>query len=193
MFSYTAFDGFKIISQGSLEVVALDVKRHLKAHRDARILIFSDTSGKQMDFDLSGTEKEVLERLKIFKPQEPPVQPSGPGRPKLGVITREIALLPHQWEWLSNQTGGSSVALRRLVDEKINSGTLGKDKVKQMQEAAYSFLSAIAGDFPNFEEAIRFLYRRDKKKFKELISTWPNDVATHAMALANTSFTTEKK
>ena len=40
----------------------------------------------------------------------------GPGRPKLGVVAREVTLLPAHWTWLANQPGGASVALRRLVD-----------------------------------------------------------------------------
>jgi len=191
MFNYSAFDGFSLISRGNIEEVALEVKKYTKSHRDARILVFSDSSGKQMDIDFRGSEKEILERLKVFKPQELSAQPHGPGRPKLGVVTREISLLPQQWEWLSIQSGGASAALRRLVDEKMKRIASGKDKVKQAQEVVYSFLSAIAGDLPHFEDAIRFLYRKDQKKFLALVSAWPGDIATHAMLLAGELFTSE--
>ena len=193
MFTYTAFDGFQLISQGSLEKVALDAKRQLKANRDARILVFSDSSGKQMDLVLSGSEKETSERLKIFKTPDGNPSQSGPGRPKLGVIAREVSLLPSHWEWLSNQSGGSSAIIRRLVEEKMKGPASGKDKIKKAQEAVYTFLNAIAGDLPNFEEAVRFLYRRDKKRFKELIAKWPEDLVRHTLALASETFSTEAK
>lgn len=193
MFNYTAFDGFQMISQGGLEEVALGVKRRLKSNREARILIFSDSSGKQMDLDLSGSENDALERLKIFKSHDVNTGQSGPGRPKLGVISREISLLPHHWEWLSNQSGGSSATIRRLVEEKMKDNASGKDKIKQTQEAVYTFLNAIAGDLPNFEEAIRFLYRSDKKRFRDLISEWPGDLARHTLALSGEAFAAEQK
>ena len=44
-------------------------------------------------------------------------EPRGRGRPKLGVVAREVTLLPRHWEWLAAQPGGASVALRKLVDE----------------------------------------------------------------------------
>jgi uncharacterized protein len=193
MFNYTAFDGFNIISQGGIEEVALEVRQHLKLNRDTRLLIFSDFSGKQMDFDLSGSEKDILERLKIFKTPELTSSQSGPGRPKLGVVPREISLLPSHWEWLSTQPGGASSTIRRLVEEKLKLPPTGKDKSKQAQETVYTFLNAIAGDLPHFEEALRFLYRKDKKKFKEIISSWPADLLKHTMTLASDVFPAESK
>jgi uncharacterized protein len=193
MFNYTAFDRFKIISQGNLEEVALDVRRHLKTNREARILIFSDFSGRQMDLDLSGSEKDTLERLKIFKTPDLNPSQSGPGRPKLGVVPREISLLPSHWEWLSTQPGGSSATIRRLVEEMMKINASGKDKSKHAQETVYTFLNAIAGDLPNFEEALRFLYRRDKKRFKDLISSWPEDLVRHTLTLASEAFAMESK
>ncbi|MBL7546099.1 MAG: DUF2239 family protein [Bdellovibrionaceae bacterium] len=193
MFNYTAFDNFNLIAQGSLDEVALDVRKRIKSHRDARILIFSDFSGKQMDLDLSGTEKEVLERLKIFKNQETETANPGPGRPKLGVVAREISLRPTHWEWLSNQPGGASATIRHLVDEKMKSNTSPKMKVKQAQETVYKFLHAIAGDLPNYEEALRFLYRKDEKKFRGLILKWPEDIVKHTLTLAEDVFNEDAK
>lgn len=187
MFTYTAFEGHKLLSHGSLETIAVDIRKQLKARPEARILIFSDSSGKQMDLDLSGTEKETLERLKVFQANDT-CQAQGPGRPKLGVVSREVSLLPQHWEWLSNQQGGASATLRRLVEEKIKQPLSSKDQVKKDQEVAFKFLTAIAGDLPNFEEAIRYLYRRDKKKFKDLIASWPGDLKTHTMRLTENVF-----
>jgi hypothetical protein len=190
MFTYTAFEKFELLTQGSLEQVALEVKRRMKTHRESQILIFSDSTGKQMDLDLSGTEKEALERLKIFAKQDQPspAPTTGAGRPKLGVVAREISLLPSHWEWLTNQPGGSSATIRKLIDEKVKGSSSEKEKIKTAQEVTYKFLTAIAGDLPQFEEAIRFLYRKDKKKFQEHMHGWPKDIIHHAMDLAENVF-----
>ena len=111
---------------------------------------------------------------------------TGAGRPKLGVVPREISLLPIHWEWLINQDGGSSAVIRNLIDEKIKNRSI--DKIKNSQERTYKFLSTLAGNLPNFEEATRFLYRKDKRKFTELISSWPKDIAKHATHLSREVF-----
>ena len=186
--TYTAFDGFHKLITDSLEEVLLVVKKRLKSHREAQILIFSDLTGKQMDFDLSGSSDDILERYKIFKAQAVPAQ-SVVGRPKLGVVAREISLLPQQWEWLNQQTGGSSAAIRLLIDEKMKINLSSeKMKTKMAQEVTYKFLSAIAGDLPHFEEAIRFLYRADRKKFMEMTLSWEVDIVEHALKLAKDVF-----
>lgn len=189
MFTYTAFDGFKRISHGDIETVALDVRKVLKKDSTKSILIFSDSTGRQIDLNLSGYESEVLERLKVFA--APPVSThiGGAGRPKLGVVSREISLLPQHWEWLSNQEGGASGVIRRLIDAKMNTSLLSvKEKTKQVQEVVYKFLNAVAGNLPNFEDVVRYLYRKDRKKFAELMSDWPEDVSKHALFLAKEAF-----
>ena len=115
LFSYTVFDGFDFLTRGSLEDVAIATKKYLKSNRHAKILIFSDRSGQQMDLDLSGTDQDIAERLKIYSPIATS-QRTGAGRPKLGVIAREVSLLPSQWEWLANQPGGASRAIRELEE-----------------------------------------------------------------------------
>lgn len=109
--------------------------------------------------------------------------PRGRGRPKLGVVAREITLLPRHWDWLGAQPGGASVALRKLVDEarRVNSE---RDGTRAAQERAYYFISAIAGDMSGFEEASRALFANDKAMFNERIAAWPSDVRTHAVRLA---------
>lgn len=184
MYGYTAFDeSFTAIAQGSLEDVALEVKKQLKSKKEASALVFSDLTGRQIDLDLSGSEKDVRERLKMFVYKAPEVSRTA-GRPKLGVVAREVSLLPSHWEWLLNQDGGASLMIRRLIDEKIKLTTANKDKTKIAQEATYKFLSALAGNLPNFEEVIRYLYRKDKKKFQDLMKEWPQDVAEHASKMA---------
>ena len=114
--SYTAFEGHRVLAAGGLEEVALKVRRRLKADASASILVFSDSTGKQMDLDLRGSEADLIDRLKIFVAAESPSS-SGPGRPKLGVVAREVSLLPRHWEWLATQSGGASATLRRLIED----------------------------------------------------------------------------
>jgi hypothetical protein len=183
--SYTAFAGVNILANGKLEDIALTVKRHLKKYSNERILIFSDSTGKEMDLNLSGTEAAVLERLKMFRTTETP-EPltNGPGRPKLGVVAREISLLPRHWEWLETQAGGASAALRRLIDDARKNPS-AKEIVQKSQERVYRFMTTMAGDLPNYEDALRSLYSKDKKNFQKLIYSWPADIRYHILKLAD--------
>lgn len=187
--SYTAFDGHALVAQGRLEEVAIQVKRKARSRPSASILVFSDSTGKQMDFDLRGSDADVLQRLQVYlTPEEagPPAAP-GPGRPKLGVVGREVSLLPRHWEWLSTQAGGASATLRRLVEDARKTSS-GRDRAKKAQERAHRFMSSLAGDLPGFEEALRALYAGDKAKFRTRIGAWPRDVRAHAMQLAEGAF-----
>jgi hypothetical protein len=135
-------------------------------------LIFDDETGEQVEVDVRGTDDEVRQRL------APPGQedaPRGPGRPKLGVVAREVTLLPRHWEWLNSQPGGASVALRKLVEEARRANA-GRDRVRRSQEATYRFMSALAGNLPGFEEAARALFARNPARFAEQIRDWPEDV-----------------
>jgi uncharacterized protein len=187
--TYTAFEGHRLLTHGPLEEVVLDVKRRLKAQPEVSVLVFSDTTGKQMDFDLRGSDKEVLQRLEIYRAPALPEAgtPSGPGRPKLGVVAREVSLLPRHWEWLSTQTGGASATLRRLIEEARKGGPV-RDQHKQAQERTHKFMSSLAGDLPGYEEALRALYGRDRKRFLERIHGWPEDLRFHAAKLAEPAF-----
>ncbi|KGS05980.1 DUF2239 family protein [Burkholderia sp. ABCPW 111] len=113
-------------------------------------------------------------------------EPRGRGRPKLGVVAREVTLLPRHWEWLATQPGGASVALRRLVDDARRTHA-HKDRSRRAHERAYHFMSAIAGDMPGFEEATRALFANDGARLRELIAAWPADVRDHAIALASSN------
>lgn len=188
--TYTAFESHKILSQGSLEDVVLKVKKRLEKSPESQIVIYSDITGKSMDFNFQGSEKEVLKRLEVYTTPETDNQAStssGPGRPKLGVISREVSLLPKHWEWLATQSGGASNTLRKLVEEsmKKTSGTL---TVKTAQERTYKFMSVEAGDLENYEEALRALYRKDKERFASEIKAWPRDVQKHIFELAKPVF-----
>ena len=155
----TAFDGHRLLAAGARLDVALALKRALEAGAAGPLLAFDDATGAVIDFDLSVSDADIATRL-----AEPEPAPRGRGRPKLGVVAREVTLLPRHWEWLAAQSGGASVALRRLVDEARRTDG-GATQARQAVGAAYRFLHAIAGDFPGFEEASRALFAGDREGF----------------------------
>jgi len=176
----TAFRGTQRLAGGDLPEVALQAKAAID--RGEQVLIFDDATSEPIEVDFRGTAEDVRKRL--TRAGEPPdAAPRGPGRPKLGVVAREVTLLPRHWEWLSGQPGGASVALRKLVEEARRANA-GKDRVRQSQEAAYRFMSAMAGNEPGFEEAARALFADNGERFDELIEPWPRDVRDHAEKLA---------
>ncbi len=184
MDTYTAFAGRSRIAAGPLPKVALALK-HAPATVEP-IAIFNDRTGRPVDLDLRGSDRDIVARLTseaATAPDQQPTEPRGRGRPKLGVVAREITLLPRHWEWLNAQPGGASVALRKLVDEaRRTSGD--RDRAREAREAAYHFMSAIGGDLPHFEDASRALFADDRRRFAELIASWPADIRDHAIALA---------
>jgi uncharacterized protein len=185
--TYTSFQGHRRLAAGPLHVVALAV-RLAAEKRPEPILIFDDCTGCSIDIDTRGTDEDIFARYppsaaKEIGSETASGAPRGRGRPKLGVVAREVTLLPRHWDWLASQPGGPSVALRKLVEEARH--TYGeRDKSRVAQERAYHFMSAMAGDLPGFEEASRALFANDRAKFSELISTWPTDVRTHATWMA---------
>jgi len=204
---YTSFDGHRRIASGPLETVALAVKQAVESGALGPVLIFDDTTGRPIDIDTRGSDQETLARLAThpakaadragaaqpgdlfgagtnsIEAEAPVNQPRGRGRPKLGVVAREVTLLPRHWEWLTAQPGGASVVLRKLVDEARR--THGeKDRRRRAQECAYHFMSAMAGDMFGFEEATRVLFANDQSRFRKLVATWPEDVRDHAISLA---------
>jgi hypothetical protein len=177
---YTAFEGHRRFVAGSLSEVALAVRRRAASPASSAggpVAIFDDRTGRTIDIDLRGTEAQRLEPLTDA--------PAGRtrGRPKLGVVAREVTLLPRHWEWLASQPGGASVALRRLV-ESASRANRDKDALRRRQDAAYHFMSAIAGDLPGFEEAARALFAGDRAKLAAEVEDWPVDVREHLAALA---------
>lgn len=182
----TAFSGARRVASGELPEVAAAAKAVLDAEPHASVLIFDDTTSKLIEVDFRGTPEQVRQRL-LPEPSGEPASPPGPGRPRLGVVAREVTLLPKHWEWLGNQPGGASVALRKLV-EQARRDNEGKDRVRQHQEATFRFMSTLAGDRPGFEEATRALYAGDEERFSALVSLWPTDVREHAQKLAAGAF-----
>ena len=170
--SLTAFAGFQRIAGGPrAEVIA-----QLRGRADtAPVFVFDDTTGEQIDLDLRDTPAETSAT------PEPP--PRAVGRPRLGVVAREVTLLPRHWDWLNRQPGGASVALRKLVEDarKVNAE---RDTVRASREVAYRFMSAIAGHLPDFEEASRALFAGERTRFESLVAGWPEDVRTHLARLS---------
>jgi hypothetical protein len=174
----TVFDGTRRLASGPLADVAPHFKKALEKGA-ASVFLFDDATGRAFDIDIRGTAEEMLARLKrnAAKPDED----RGPGRPKLGVVAREVTLLPQQWEWLAAQPGGASVTLRKLVDEARRGP---KAKARAARDAAYHFMSAMAGDRAGFEEATRALFADDRGRFATLTATWPKDIREHIARLA---------
>jgi uncharacterized protein len=191
--AYVAFDGDRRIAGGNLRDVARAAKEVLDRRKDAAILVFDGVTSGPVDIDFRGTVADVQARLPetadapATTEDALPSTPRGPGRPKLGVIAREVTLLPRHWDWLAQQSGGASVALRRLVEDARRSGE-DIHRIRQAQEAAYRFMSAMAGNKPHYEDAIRTLYANDRARFEKLIAAWPADVRDHALALAERAF-----
>ena len=193
----TAFEGSRLIASGNLPHVAIKAKEVIDRGARGEVLVFDNQTSELIEVDFRGPEQDVLERLNTAvgqgaqaAEQETPEQVGlrRPGRPKLGVVAREVTLLPRHWEWLTCQPGGASVALRKLVDNarRVNAG---KDRVRQTQESAYRFLSAMAGHEPGFEEALRSLFAGNAERFEKMIAEWPVDIRDHAKKLAAASFT----
>jgi len=189
--SYTAFDGHRRLVSGPLATVALAVRQAAGDATPGTILIFNDATGRAIDLDLRGTADEIRARYAAAPAdasapageQTGADEPRGRGRPKLGVVSREVTLLPRHWDWLATQPGGASVALRKLVEDARRTHAAA-DRRRDAQARAYHFMSAIAGDLPGFEEAARALYANDLARLTELIAGWPDDVRDHALALA---------
>lgn len=184
----TAFAGFKRIASGPPDEVALAVKVAMDAKADQPLLVFDDVSGAPMDFDLRGSPQDILARLAPEGTPDQRAEPArGPGRPKLGVVAREVTLLPRHWDWLAAQPGGASVALRKLVDA-ARASHAGADRRRLAQQAADRFMSALAGNEPGYEEAARALYAGDRARFEQSMVAWPADVRDHAHRLAAAAF-----
>jgi steroid delta-isomerase-like uncharacterized protein len=174
--NYVVFAGTRRVAAGQLRDVLPVLKRRFDRNRSDVGLVFEVETGRQVEFDLRGTPAEILER-------EVPAPQRGRGRPKLGVVSREISLLPRHWGWLEEQSAGISGALRRLVEQAMKAQP-GKQRVRRAREALSRFLYGMAGDRPNYEEAGRALFAGDLARFEWLVRRWPKDIRDHAVAQA---------
>jgi hypothetical protein len=177
-----AFDGLSLVARGAPTQVALRLRRLAQQRTGPPFLLFEAESGRQVDLDLSGSEAEILARLGGTAPRGP-VAVRGPGRPRLGVVPREVTLLPRHWDWLAGQPGGASATLRRLIESARRHA--GADVARRdAREAAYRFMSALGGDLPGFEEASRALFAGEPGRLALLVAEWPADLRDHLLLLA---------
>lgn len=188
--TFSGWIGHKRVASGDLVEVALRLQAHAERGDPAPPVLIDDTTGNSVSVSLHGTPEQLRARLeRMAAPtggEETAPRRQGRGRPKLGVVSREISLLPRHWEWLSRQPGGASVALRKLVEEARRANET-RDRARQARDAAYRFMHVMAGDLAGFEEAIRALFAGDADKLDEQIRPWPKDVRTHAHKLAETA------
>lgn len=189
----TAFADGSRIASGDMTTVAVACKRFVDSGDDRTLLVFDDATAQPVEMDLRGDEGDVLRRLAADSETAPaddqlsPAETRRVGRPKLGVVGREVTLLPRHWEWLNAQPGGASVALRKLVD-KARRDNEADDRVRRSQEAAYRFMLVMAGNERGFEEATRALFAGDRSGFEARTESWPTDVKDYASRLAEDAF-----
>lgn len=178
-----AFAGTELLAKGPLIDVIRAAKAALDKGTDRSIAILDLATSRPVDINFTGTEEEVLQRV-----PRAPVRSAG--RPKLGVVAREVTLLPRHWDWLSSQPGGASVALRKLV-ELASRDARGADTRREARDSAYRFMHELAGDLPGFEEASRALFAGDAGRLAQLVAPWPPAVRDHLLVLAGPAFAAE--
>jgi uncharacterized protein len=181
----TAFLGERLLASGPKLDVALLVKAKLQANSVQSILIFEDQTGRQIDFDLRGSDEEIAARLATL-PAGDDGQNKRAGRPKLGVVAREVTLLPRHWDWLNEQPGGASVTLRKLVEAARKAD--GGDATARAKQSADRFMLTMLGNQRGYEEASRALYAGNRVRFEQLTESWPADLRDHARRLAAPAF-----
>ncbi len=184
--TFIAFSEGRLVARGTLREIAITLALQ-PPHVRGSVLIFDAVTSEPADIDFEGTVQDILERTDVREAQREATERRARGRPRLGVVAREITLLPRHWEWLNEQPGGASVALRRLVDGARRTST-ERDSVRRAQEATYRFMAATLGDAPGFEEAIRSLFHGDADRFAARTAGWPEDLRAHVEALARPAF-----
>jgi hypothetical protein len=191
---FTAFSGDQVLVAGDLDTVARACRVEAEEGADGPIRIFNDRNGGRVDLELDGTAQDLADRVEWLQAymavegEGSEGAPRGRGRPKLGVVAKEVTLRPRHWAWLDAQRGSASAMLRRLVDEarKSNEGT---DRVRKAQDVAYRFMRDAAGNTPSFEEAIRALYAGDRVRFEAETEQFPSDIRDYSRTLATDAFT----
>lgn len=207
---FSAFENDQLIASGPLSIVATAVKLASDARSTSVLWVFDDATGQTVELDLRGSAADVVQRVTLHSaalpnPDNEATEANSPqddsatvasiagttdatttrgrGRPKLGVVAREVTLLPRHWDWLATQPGGASVALRRLVDHARRSHA-ERDRQRAAHERAYRFMATMAGDRIGFEEASRALFANDQQRFESLVAAWPAAIAQYVTRLA---------
>ena len=187
--TWIAFANSRCIAQGPPGTVATEAKAYAGAHPRTTLLIFDAHSSQPIELDLRQSISKLRDALPPATESRPSDEsavsdaPRGPGRPRLGVVAREVTLLPRHWDWLATQRGGASVALRTLVEHAMKA-SIEIDRKRAARESAYRFMHAIAGDAPGFEAAARALFADDSLALRKATAAWPADIREHALALS---------
>jgi hypothetical protein len=181
-----AFLGSRCLAEGTAAEVARAAATALQTEPQEPLLVFDADSARQVELDLRGSPEEAAARAAAPAATAPPAARSR-GRPQLGVVAREVTLLPRHWEWLASQPGGASVTLRKLVDTARRESS-GPDAVRLAQERGHRFLSVMAGNLPGYEEALRALFRGESARFHTLAQDWPQDIRRVAHRLVADAF-----
>ncbi len=187
---FTVFLDQKMLIRGNLSASVLAAAKAKMDDNHSRVVIYNDSSGKPIDVELQGSTEDIIKNIEgnpalhqyMIHPEKQAKKPKKRGRPKLGVTSKEISLLPRHWQWLARQKGSPSATLRRLIDES-RKANMGRELVEQSRDAVHAFMWDMCGNFVNFEEATRYLFRNDFVTFYEKISTWPNDIKEHVRRL----------
>lgn len=183
--THVVFADQQLLRRGPLEEVVEAALDRIEEGGAGRVALFDCSTGHPVDLDLRLPREKILEDLR--RRLEAPIAPAekrGRGRPRLGVVSREVSLLPRHWDWLQLQGRSASATLRRLIDEERRRNP-GREQRKQVLQAAYSFMADMAGDAPGFEEASRALFAGDLEGFRERIASWPEgirDQLAHTLA-----------
>lgn len=184
---FTVFEQQQMLAAGTLAEIAPVVRARLDVDAGAPILAFDDATGIQTDLNwYEVPDAPALDEV-IVSLDAADDAPRRAGRPRLGVVAREVTLLPRHWEWLNQQSGGASVALRKLVEEARRTHERA-DYKRQAQESTYRVMTALAGDIPGYEGALRALYAGDQEIFMTCIAAWPVDIRTYVTRLAGQCF-----
>ncbi|WP_397420434.1 DUF2239 family protein [Phenylobacterium sp.] len=183
--TFTLFEGHTAHHNGDLFAVAGKAV-DLTAAGAHGLLILDDQTGQPVELDLRHSADLAVsayrQRMTAQPPPEPPEPRPGRGRPRLGVVAREVTLLPRHWDWLAGQPGGASAVLRRLVEEARREAAQ-PDRRRKHQETLYRAMSVLAGDLPGFDEAARALFADDMDAFQSRTEAWPVDVAAYLRRL----------
>lgn len=193
--TWTAFVDSRHLLTGEPKWVVSAVQHEAARSPDARVQVFDNRTGETVDWDprnqglapSSAVGLSAGESIPEVPDSTAPMVPRGPGRPRLGVVAREVTLLPRHWEWLAEQPGGASVALRKLVDQARRASHSDEER-RRAREATYRFMAIAAGNEPGFEEAIRALFAGQRERFEVEIGAWPQDLREHARRMARGAF-----
>lgn len=160
--TFCAFINNARVAAGPLPEVVASLERDGAPLTSA--LVFDDTTGEPLKLN---TRQDVERAL---------AAPAGEGP-----VNLDVRLLPRHRDWLERQQGGPSAAIRRLVEAARRDPA---HRAEAARQAAYRFISMLAGDLPGYEEACRALFAGDLDGFRAAAAAWPGDIREHALRLA---------